>query len=219
MGGLPSALDMASTAADVFIVALAAMAAIALSVGAAIAVVTFPIWGTIAVIGLLVYAVYEAGSAIISGIGSAVDWLSSVDLAQTGLDIVTGLANGITSGASAVLDAMTSTVTGAIDAAKGLLGIASPSKVFAELGGYTGQGFVEGVEDSSGDTQAAMESMVAPPEPSAPTSSGGGGTYTINITINAGGGDAGSIEAAVRKAIVSIMEGYSIQLGTVEVPA
>ncbi|KFX81278.1 tail protein, partial [Ralstonia solanacearum] len=56
---------------------------------------------------------------------------------EFGANIVQGLANGIRSAIGWVTDAVASVASGAIAAFKGLLGIHSPSRVFAELGGFT----------------------------------------------------------------------------------
>ncbi len=70
-----------------------------------------------------------------------------------------------------------------------MLGIASPSKVFAEIGGYTGEGMAEGVEDSSGGVHSALTSMVEPPAVSRASASAGGGS--------AGGGAAPNFDGAI----------------------
>lgn len=73
----------------------------------------------------------------LSGIGS---WLLSA-----GNDLIQGLVNGISNAAGAVMDAIGGVVEGAIDWAKGLLGIHSPSRVFDEIGDNTIQGLVNGI--------------------------------------------------------------------------
>src|SRR6185369_12820660 len=90
--------------------------------------------------------------------------------------------NGITGAGSAVINALGGVVSGAIDHAKHLLGIASPSKVFEGLGGYTAEGFAAGVEGGSGDARGALEAMVATPD--AKGGAGAGGSQSGNVTIN-----------------------------------
>lgn len=180
--------------------------------------------------GLIAQAV-SFGASLISGVGGAFDWLvskvheaidflSGLSLSAIGAALIQGLADGITGGGAAILSSITGVVGGAIDGARKLLGIASPSKVFAEIGANTAAGMAGGVEGGSGNVQGALESMVAPPDAgggTANTSVSHGGN-TFNIVVNAGGsGDAGSIGAAVRKAIEELLEGGSAQLGA-EVP-
>lgn len=47
--------------------------------------------------------------------------------------------------ASSVVNGIKGVVNGAIEGAKNLLGIHSPSKLFTEFGEYTGEGFVNGI--------------------------------------------------------------------------
>jgi len=122
-------------------------------------------------IGAAVVGVYEAFThweEIKTIVGGAFDYIAGLDFAQIGIDIIAGIATGITNGASALLGAIGGAVSGAIDHAKSLLGIASPSKVFAVMGGHTAEGFADGVDDGAPDALAAMGAMVAPPEVAAP---------------------------------------------------
>ncbi|MGA4360810.1 phage tail protein [Ralstonia nicotianae] len=64
---------------------------------------------------------------------------------EFGANIVQGLANGIRSAIGWVTDAVGSVASGAIAAFKSLLGIHSPSRVFAELGGFTMAGLGDGL--------------------------------------------------------------------------
>jgi len=87
----------------------------------------------------------------LSGIGS---WLWN-----SGRDLVLGMLNGIKAAVQRVIDAVKGMVNDAIGAAKNLLGIASPSKVFDEIGRQIGQGFAGGLDKSTGmvaDAAAAM---------------------------------------------------------------
>lgn len=67
-------------------------------------------------------------------------------LIQAGKDLVEGFKKGITDKAKSVAEAARSVVQGAIDAAKKVLKINSPSKVFMEIGRFTDEGFVVGLE-------------------------------------------------------------------------
>lgn len=76
-----------------------------------------------------------------SGLGNL-----SGDLVGAGMDLVRGLINGIEKMAGQAVSAAKGVVGGAIKGAKNLLGINSPSTVFAEFGRFTIMGFVEGME-------------------------------------------------------------------------
>ncbi|GHU09886.1 hypothetical protein AGMMS50225_11950 [Betaproteobacteria bacterium] len=59
--------------------------------------------------------------------------------------IIDGLINGITGKAVALRDSISMAIGDGIDAAKAKLGINSPSRVFAAIGGFTMQGMTEGI--------------------------------------------------------------------------
>ena len=78
-----------------------------------------------------------------------------------GLNMSLGLASGISAGRSAVISAATQVASSAIAAAKSRLQIASPSKVFKKLGGYTGEGFLIGLESYADPVYKESHSMGA----------------------------------------------------------
>jgi len=80
-------------------------------------------------------------------------------LEKMGQDMIQGLINGIKSMASSVVNAVSDTVSGAVDAAKNFLGINSPSKVFMEIGGFTGEGFALGIDRTINDVAGAVKDM------------------------------------------------------------
>lgn len=78
---------------------------------------------------------------------------------QFGVDMIKGLVRGITSMAGAVRDAVVGAVSGAVDKFKGFLGIRSPSRLFAQFGGFTMQGFAGGLEREQGRPVAALQAV------------------------------------------------------------
>ncbi len=58
-----------------------------------------------------------------------------------------------------LIDAVGGAVSGAIDWAKGLLGIKSPSRVFRQFGIYTDEGFVIGINSGAGKVMKSMAGM------------------------------------------------------------
>ncbi|RIJ85409.1 phage tail protein [Ralstonia solanacearum] len=80
---------------------------------------------------------------------------------EFGANIVQGLANGIRSAIGWVTDAVSSVASGAIAAFKGLLGIHSPSRVFAELGGFTMAGLGEGLTRGQEGPLQAVQTVAA----------------------------------------------------------
>ncbi len=86
----------------------------------------------------------------------ALSWLYSM-----GQDIIRGLENGVVSMASSLLSKVKSTVMAPINAAKGWLGINSPSKVWAkEVGSPIGEGVAYGVDKSTPMVSGAVEALL-----------------------------------------------------------
>ena len=84
--------------------------------------------------------------AVIRGlVNAAKNAFTNVDWGSVGRAIVDGVAAGVRAGAGAIADAARSAAQAALDAAKSLLGIRSPSRVFMELGEQTMAGFVQGI--------------------------------------------------------------------------
>jgi len=203
--------------------------ALAIGIGAVVAVVALfaagvvmAIGAILVVIGGLVAGVVWLGVEFVKAQTAVANFFKGLDLGAMGKNLIDGLVNGIKNGATAVLNAMKGVVQGAIDGAKKLLGIASPSKVFAEIGMQTGAGMQGGVEKSAGGVQGALESMVSPPLASAgkggamPAGGGAGakGSHTFQIIIN---GVAGAEEAVqqIVESVTRILEGDTSQVGAV----
>lgn len=85
----------------------------------------------------LVAKLPEIVTAIIDGL-KAVDWL------QVGTDLLTGLYNGLSAALTSIIDTITGVFVSIWDAIKKVFGIASPSTVAAEAGGFILKGLVEG---------------------------------------------------------------------------
>ena len=89
---------------------------------------------------------------IVSAVKGAVDQAVSAcsglggKLISAGADLINGFMNGIKSKAQAVWDAAVGVGQKAIDGVKSILGIASPSKVFRQIGKFTVQGMSVGLD-------------------------------------------------------------------------
>ena len=81
------------------------------------------------------------------------------DAAQLGRNIVQGIVNGINSVGQSILNAIGDWVQAAIDWAKALLGISSPSTIFYDIGVNIGQGLVNGILATAEDVASAMDSI------------------------------------------------------------
>ena len=80
---------------------------------------------------------------------------------KMGGQLLDGLKDGILSKAMALKDSVVGAVSGAWGAAKKFLGISSPSKLFAEMGGFIDEGLAKGIERGDDMPINAMQNMVA----------------------------------------------------------
>lgn len=77
-----------------------------------------------------------------------------------GSNLIQGLIDGINAVGMNILNVLGDWVQKAIDYAKSLLGISSPSRVFYEFGRNIGEGLIAGVEDIGGDVLATVEGLM-----------------------------------------------------------
>jgi len=103
--------------------------------------------GTMSSIGKAISGGLNAAWNAVKGIGSR--------FLTIGKAIVDGMVHGIESGAGAVGSAAKHVAESALNSAKSFLGIASPSKAFAEIGAYVNAGLVQGLEGTTSQVKAA----------------------------------------------------------------
>lgn len=105
-------------------------------------------------------AASQFGSKLRSGLEAIPGTLGNI-----GSNIVQGLVNGVTGAAGRLVDAVKGAVDNAIQGAKNLLGIKSPSRVFRKIGQYVMQGAALGVDDDADlllrSTDDAMRGMIS----------------------------------------------------------
>ena len=90
-------------------------------------------------------------------VDTAKDNLPKSSFSSIGENIVSGLTSAISNGTSKVVTSIKDLCTAAVKEAKKKLDINSPSRVFYEIGDYTGQGFIKGWQDS----MANINSIIA----------------------------------------------------------
>jgi len=168
--------------------------------------------------------VYQAFAGVLSYLG--IDLPSR--FTEFGSMIVNGLVNGLTAGLGAVKDAISSIGDSSIGWFKEKLGIHSPSRVFAELGGFTMAGLTQGLEGGQKGPLNALTSMSkqltaagtlalgatampafavdnTPPISSSPAAAVYDSHDTYQFTIEAGPGtDMQSLEKSVRAIMARI---------------
>ena len=104
-----------------------------------------------------------AGKAFSTALGiSGGGWFSSASSSKfkdVGKAICQGIADGIDANTSTIKSAAERAAQAALNAAKAKLGISSPSKVFAEIGGYMMEGMSLGLEDGQGEVEKTISQI------------------------------------------------------------
>lgn len=111
--------------------------------------------GLLQAIGQVGSAIGEIVSSIFNSLGNAVSGV--VDI---GRNIVQGLWNGISGMGEWLWGQVSGFFGGLVDNVKGFLGIASPSKLFAGIGGYMGEGIGVGFVGAMHDVQKDMQNAI-----------------------------------------------------------
>ncbi len=109
-----------------------------------------------------------------------------------GINLMLGLAEGIKSAAMYPVNAVKEAASQAIGAFTSVMGIHSPSTVFARFGEYTTQGYAQGIENGGGNVDKAITSMVAAPAVRGGRG-GGGNTFNVEVHVDGAGSDAETI--------------------------
>lgn len=114
------------------------------------------------VIGQKASQAWEAMKQIFANAWAGIkSWFSNVvsDAKEMGKNIVSGMIEGVKAMAANLASAAADVVKGAVDAAKNFLGINSPSRVFMEIGGYTGEGLEIGLSKSAAGVAKAAAGL------------------------------------------------------------
>lgn len=121
------------------------------------------------------------------------------DIIEVGKDIVRGVWEGITALGSWLYDKVSGFFSGIVDGVKGMLGIHSPSRVFAGIGKNMALGLGEGFDKQMQGVSASIQSAIPTPTVDtvynaaagmvnglAAANAGNGGSYTINLVLQNG---------------------------------
>lgn len=151
----------------------------------------------------------QAANAARQFANSLINGLASIPgrVASIGSNIIQGMVNGVTGAADKLIDAVKGAVGNAIEGAKNLLGIHSPSRVFRKIGQYTMQGAALGVDDDADlllqSTDNAMRGMVDTAQP------------VIGNALSASAGQSDVIEWLARN-LPAIISQYTPVMGQKE---
>jgi TP901 family phage tail tape measure protein len=83
------------------------------------------------------------------------------DALSMGENFIRGFVEGITNMAAWLYTKISEFFNKAVDWAKKVLGIASPSKVMMEIGEYTAEGLAEGIRNKTGEVESAAKDMAS----------------------------------------------------------
>jgi phage-related protein len=152
---------------------------------------------------------------------SIIDNFKNTDWGKLGTDLVSGFKNGISRAWANLKKWFKNLFGDLIGIAKKILGIASPSKVFKKIGGFTAEGFGAGFEDEFAKVKGNMEDALNFDDASvginasirkAGAGSAGGafsGTSIGNININIDGAkysDEQSLASAIAQEIQNMTD-------------
>lgn len=117
--------------------------------------------GMVNIVNAAINGMVNFVGAITDGVGQAVSAALSFvgDFVDAGVQLIMGMVQGVQSAAKNLVNAATSAVGDAISAAKSKLGIASPSKVFAEIGMWSVMGMVKGIDKHRGSAISSTERL------------------------------------------------------------
>jgi hypothetical protein len=173
----------------------------------------------LAAIAVVLAAPFIALAALVYGLAIAVlavwDWLKTLDWKAIGSFIIDGILTGLKYGAQLIAPAMTALGTAAWKAFSSVLGIHSPSKVFAELGRAIPEGVAVGVEEGAPTAQSAVESAVGVPK----GGGAGGGARGAALSIGelhfhaANDSQPRAMAEDFRRELERVLEGLAISLG------
>lgn len=194
-------------------------------VAAAIGLALMIFWavGAIVLLAAILLAPVIAIILLIAYFDEIVAYLGTLGSAAlaAGKGIIDGLVNSITSGAGVVWDAIKSLGSGAMNALKGALGIASPSRFAAEYANNVTTTFASETDEGAPEAHAAMASLAEPPDmpqrggAAAGARGGVGGGRSVSIGelhIHAPSGDARDIRAAFEEWYTGVLDGDARQL-------
>src|SRR5699024_7641208 len=112
-----------------------------------------------AIVEYLTNAVILVGQFIGQMPGKVIEFTGQ--MMSAGMGLIQGLISGIKNMGKQAIDAITGVVDGVVNKAKSLLNINSPSKVFEQIGSWTGEGLVDGILSTVKDAERASDKMVS----------------------------------------------------------
>lgn len=161
-----NAKEIGQIAGEAFTVIAASVAILALAL-IPVAVVASVLLIALLAIPVAIFAIGFAIGALGRLIYDFVDGALDA-LADAGANLIKGFIKGILGFADAVVDVVKDVIGGAAIIAKQVLGIHSPSRVFADIGSDSAEGYARGLDDGQDDVNGSMARLVGTDDASAP---------------------------------------------------
>lgn len=114
----------------------------------------------LALIEGLISAIPDLVQAVPTLIKSIVDTFLNYDWGSIGRNIVSGIKNGVSNTWNGLKSGVGTAVNGLVGGVESILGIASPSKVFARIGGYMAEGLGQGFDREMTDVRKNIEDQM-----------------------------------------------------------
>lgn len=171
------------------------------------------------IIGYIIKGLIQAGSTLGKTIydlfKSLKDKIFEIDWKKIGEDIVNGIKKGITGAWHWLSDKFTGLVDGLASGAKKILRIASPSKVFKEIGEYVGKGLEQGLsssfKDANNTLKKSVNAMIGTAKGLGQSLLSGNGQGMSGSFINASGqGMGGSLGVSSSQIVGTVVKSQSL---------
>jgi phage-related protein len=162
--------------------------------------------GAVTQMGALLSRVGVLAGRIVGVFRNAGSWLVGA-----GKDIMIGLWNGIASLGGWIASRISSLVRAVIPGpVRRVLGISSPSKVMAELGRYTGQGLMDGMDSTRSGVARTASRLAAAAVPTGPQLGLAGAPGRFGAP--AGGSGLGLTAADIADAVATAIQGLGVHM-------
>lgn len=156
------AKGLVALAGGLAVIGVAGLAGTAVAPGLlALSVSLLAFAAAIAAVGVALPVFINGLEIAVAAISNFVEGVSSAvpEMFKAGLDLMSGLVQGIVSGISGVIETAKSVASGVVNTVKDFLGIHSPSTVFEALGINVDEGFAQGLLGGEGNVSGALENV------------------------------------------------------------
>lgn len=151
-------------------------------------------------LGFLIDGLSEIGTNL-------VNWFE-----QIGEMMTEGMLSGMLANVGNLIDGVTEMGGAAVDAMKDVLGIASPSKVFAEIGEFSAEGFNQGFQNVQPELDLSQLSL-----PASGSGPSGRAQIVVNLTVEAKDGttreQARAYGEELREQLLIVLEDFNAEVG------